>query len=116
MAPCCHTGLVAVIAALTITPVFAQDVSSLSDEGLRQKLDRVSSHRYSNSQREGYRNRVTASDYELKFQMQQIDKRMAEDDQAKAALVTQEMGRRNAAREQAWHMEIAQWFHYRRRV
>ena len=99
--PRCFAGLIALIAALAVAPAFAQDESSLSDEGLRQKLDRVSSHRYSNAQRRGYRNRVTASDYELEFQMQQIDKRMAEDDHARANLITQEMGRRNAAREQA---------------
>lgn len=101
MNPRCLTGLIALIAALAVTPALAQDESSLSDEGLRQELDRVSSHRYSNSQRRGYRDRVTASDYELEFQMRQIDKRMAEDDHARANLITQEMGRRHAAREQA---------------
>ena len=107
MDPRCFTGLIALIAALAITPAFAQDVSSLSDEGLRQELDRVSSHRYSNAQRRGYRNRVTASDYELEFQMQQIDKRMAEDDRATANLISEEIGRRDAAREQARRAQAA---------
>ncbi len=42
-------GLMALIATLAITPAVGQDVSSLSDEGLRQELDRLSGHRYSNA-------------------------------------------------------------------
>ena len=103
----CLTGSIALIATLTITPAFAQDASSLSDEGLRQELDRVTSHRHSNAQRRGYRNRVTASDYELEFQMKQIDERMAEDDAARANLIREEMGRRDSARAQARRVQAA---------
>lgn len=73
-------AICALLAILCCAPALAQDTSTMSDDGLRQEMDRVGSHAQSNAKLRGYGERVTATDYELEFQMKQIDERMKADD------------------------------------
>ena len=77
----------------------AQD--AMSAEAIEERINELSSRQYSDIQRRGYRERVTASDYELEFQMQQLDKQRAADDRREQDRLTRELGRRQTAREQA---------------
>lgn len=74
---------VAILVALGLAAsAFAQDEGR--DEALRQEQDRLAGHQVSgHPKRRGYRGRVTASDYELEFQMQQLDKQRQADDLAR---------------------------------
>ena len=91
-------GLFVLLLSVTASGT-AQDYSQMSDDALALELDRLSTHRYSNSQRRGYRDRVTASDYELEFQMQQIDKRAAEDNYAQQRMLRGILQNRQAVRD-----------------
>ena len=79
----------------------AQDYSQMSDDALEKEWRRLQSHQYSNSQRRGWRNRVTASDYELEFQMQQLDKLMEQDTRARQQAIEDERVRRMNAADRA---------------
>ena len=94
----CLTGLMALIAALAITPAFAQNPSTLSDDAIQNELYRLGSYRNPEGRHFGYRGRVRSSDYEVEIQMQQLDKQRMEDDQRQYNLLLDELGRRHTER------------------
>lgn len=91
--------LAATIAALMLAlPAFAQDYSQMSDETLLREQERLLSFRHSNDPGKGYDERITSSDYEVEFQMQQMDKAREREHQARYNMIEDELGRRGHAR------------------
>ena len=107
MDPRCFTGLIALIAALAITPAFAQNASTLSDDAIQNELYRLGSYRNPEGRHFGYRGRVRSSDYEVEMQMQQLDKQRMEDDQRQYNLLLDELNRRDGERQKAkWQAQL----------
>lgn len=107
MDPRCFTGLIALIAALAITPAFAQNPSTLSDDAIQNELYRLGSYRNPEGRHFGYRGRVRSSDYEVEMQMQQLDKQRMEDDQRQYNLLLDELNRRDGERQKAkWQAQL----------
>ena len=82
-------------------PAFAQDTSQFSDEVLLREQERLLSHRWSNDPGKGYDGRITSSDYEVEFQMQQMDKAREREHHARYNMIEDELGRRGRARAEA---------------
>ena len=80
----------AVLALILATPAFAQ-----SDDALQAEMDRLMGHQIPQSKFRGYRGRVPASDYQLEFQMQQLDKQQKADDMTRYNQLLEEQSRRS---------------------
>jgi len=85
------------LALILCAPALAQD----SDEYLERRLDELGQRTYPNQKLRGYRGRVTSPDYNVEFQMQQLDKQRAADDQREAGAILEELSRRGRARSRA---------------
>ncbi len=83
----------AVLAIILASPAFAQ-----SDDALQAEMDRLMGHQIPQSKFRGYRDRVTASDYQLEHQMQQLDKQQKADDMTRYNQLLEEQSRRSGER------------------
>lgn len=89
----------AIFAALMLAlPASAQDYSQMSDETLLREQERLLSFGYSNDPGKGYDERITSSDYEVEFQMQQMDKAREREHQARYNMIEDELLHRGQMR------------------
>lgn len=92
----------AILASLFLAlPALAQDTSQFSDEILLREQARLLSHRWSNDPGKGYDGRITSSDYEVEFQMQQMDKAREREHHARYNMIEDELRLRAQARAKA---------------
>jgi len=83
-------------------PAGAQDYSSMSDEALEAEYGALISRTAGpHPKLRGYRGRVTSPDYYVEQQMQQLDKRMREDDLAQASRIHEYRMRRGIEQQRA---------------
>ena len=92
----------AILASLFLAlPALAEDTSQFSDEVLHREQARLLSHRWSNDPGKGYDGRITSSDHEVEFQMQQMDKAREREHHARYNMIEDELRLRAQARAKA---------------